>query len=392
MEKTSRRNWAALSIALFHTCPIAINQFAPNIIESLGISISMAELILSLNSITATIFLILSGSINEKFGMRKSTIWGLGLVAISGIIPYIFRNKLSIILNRLILGTGIGIYAANSSTYISIFNTGNKKAKILGYRNAFEMIGLILAIFIAGLWGKNDFYNSFAVYTLALIPLLFFMISVPEIKLDSKEDNSKFKTNKIIKYYIVLSLFIIMSTNAMNLRFPSVLANNGVLGESISLYTMGIMFIGMVGGFGFGWVFKIFKDKTLKFSTLMVIIGSLIISITDKSIVLLVLGVGLATFFQSIIISYLVGDLENHMSKKHIAKTTGIMFAANNLGMLIAPLILAGIKNLTGITSLTGVFVGIAAILEVFLIYEVFFLKNNKKNYGRKLYEKIIFS
>lgn len=171
-----------------------------------------------------------------------------------------------------------------------------------------------------------------------------------------------------------------MATNAMNLRFPSVLASNGVLGESISLYTMAIMFVGMVGGFAFGKVFEIFKDRTLKVATFMIILGSLIISITDKSIVFLVLGVGLATFFQSVTISFLVGDLENHMEPIYIAKATGIMFAANNLGMLIAPLVLAGIKNLTGITSLTGVFVGIAAILGVFLIYEVFFLKNNKKN------------
>lgn len=380
MEKTSRRDWAALSIALFHTSPIAINQFAPNIIKSLDISMSMTELILSLNSFTATIFLLLTGYINEKFGLRKSTIWGLSLVILSGFVPLVIKNEYSIILNRLILGTGIGIYAANSSTYISIFNSGNKKAKLLGYRNAFEMIGLILAIYVAGLRGKNDFYNSFAIYLLALIPLLFFMTSVPEIKLDSKEDNSKFKANRTVNYYIFLSLVVIMATNAMNLRFPSVLASNGVLGESISLYTMAIMFVGMVGGFAFGKVFEIFKDRTLKVATFMIILGSLIISITDKSIVFLVLGVGLATFFQSVTISFLVGDLENHMEPIYIAKATGIMFAANNLGMLIAPLVLAGIKNLTGITSLTGVFVGIAAILGVFLIYEVFFLKNNKKN------------
>lgn len=175
MEKTSRRDWAALSIALFHTSPIAINQFAPNIIKSLDISMSMTELILSLNSFTATIFLLLTGYINEKFGLRKSTIWGLSLVILSGFVPLVIKNEYSIILNRLILGTGIGIYAANSSTYISIFNSGNKKAKLLGYRNAFEMIGLILAIYVAGLRGKNDFYNSFAIYLLALIPLLFFM-------------------------------------------------------------------------------------------------------------------------------------------------------------------------------------------------------------------------
>lgn len=380
MEKTSRRDWAALFLALFHISPIAINQFAPNIIESLGLSIGMTELILSLNAITGTIFFSLSGRINEKFGLRKTTILGLSLVILSGLIPVLFKNEFAIILNRLILGTGIGIYGASSSTYIGIFNSGNKKAKLLGFRNAFEMLGLILAIFIAGFLGTNDFYNSFAVYILALIPLTFFMTSIPEVKIDSKKDDTKFKANKVVKYYIVLTLVIIMTINAMQLRFPSVLANNGVHGESISLYTMAIMFIGMVGGFAFGRVFDIFKDMTLNVAILMMIIGSLIISITDQSIVLLVLGVGLATFFQSVSISYLVGDLENHMAKKHIAKATGIMFAANNLGMLISPLVLAGIKSLTGITNLTGVFVSIAAILGVFLIYEVFFLKNNKKN------------
>lgn len=249
MEKISRRDWATLFLALYHVSPIAINQFAPNIVDSLGISISSGELILSLNAITGTIFLIMAGNINEKFGMRKTTIWGLSLISISGLIPILFKNEVSLILNRLILGAGIGIYAANSSTYISFFNSGKKKAKLHGFRNAFEMIGIILTIFIAGIFGRNDFYKSFIVYILALFPLIFFLTSVPEIEISTKDDESKFRANKVVKYYIVLSSVIIMSINAMNLRFPSVLANNGVLGESISFYTIAIMFIGMVGGF-----------------------------------------------------------------------------------------------------------------------------------------------
>lgn len=56
MEKTTRKDWATIFLALFHVSPIAINQFAPNIVESLGISISAGEVILSLNAITGTIF------------------------------------------------------------------------------------------------------------------------------------------------------------------------------------------------------------------------------------------------------------------------------------------------------------------------------------------------
>lgn len=380
MEKTTKRDWATLFLALYHVSPIAINQFAPNIVDKLGISISTGELMLSLNAITGTIFLLMSGNISEKFGIRKTTIWGLSLIIISGLIPVLFKNEVSLILNRLILGAGIGIYAANSSTYISFFNSGKKKAKLLGFRGAFEMIGIILTIFIAGIFGSNDFYYSFAVYILALFPLIFFLTSVPEIEISSKNDKSKFKPNGVYKYYIGLSLAIIMSINAMNLRFPTVLAANGVLGKSISFYTMAIMFVGMVGGLAFGKFFEIFKEKTLRLATLMVIIGSLIISVTDKSVILLVLGVGIATFFQSICISFLVGDLENHMASKHLAKATGILFAANNLGMLIAPLCLMAIKKITGFASLTGVFVGIGAILSVFLIYEIFFLKDDKIN------------
>ena len=377
MQKTTKKDWAALFIALFHTTPIAINQFAPNIIDGLGIPISITELILSLNAITGTIFLLLSGNINEKFGMRKTTIFGLSLVIISGLIPLCFRSELGIILNRLILGTGIGIYGANSSTYISIFNSGNKKAKLLGFRNAFEMIGLILAIFLAGFLGKNDFYNSFAVYVIALLPLIFFVATIPEVKFDSSESDEKFKANRFVKYYAAISFIVIMSTSAMNLRFPSVLAKNGIIGESISLYTMIIMFVGMVGGFAFGKVYEIFKNQTLKVAILMVILGSILISITDESVSLLVIGVGLATFFQSIVISYLVGDLENQMISKHIAKATGIIFASNNIGTLISPLVLLALKNITGFTNLTGVFIGIAAILTLFLLYEIFFLKDD---------------
>lgn len=380
MKKTTRRDWAALFIALFHITPIAVNQFAPNMIEGLSLSISMTEFILSLNAITGTIFLLISGNLNEKFGMRKTTFFGLGLVILSGLIPIFFKNEVGIILNRLILGTGIGIYGANSSTFIGIFNSGDKKAKLLGYRNAFEMIGLILAIFISGSLGKNDFYMAFVVYIIALFPLIFFMTSIPEIEIDNKEEDSKFSLSKIVIYYSAISLIVVMSMNAMNLRFPTVLSNNGVHGESISLYTMSIMFVGMVGGFAYGKFFKIFRAKTLRVSLFMVLLACILISITDRSIILLVLGVAIATFFQSVTISYLVGDLANHMASKHIAKATGIIFASNNLGTFIAPLVLLTIKNITGFTGLTRVFLGIAAILSLFLIYDIFFFKDSKRS------------
>lgn len=375
MERIKRRDWAVLGIALFHTAHIATNQFAPSIIEELGLSISTTEIILSLNAISATIFLLLAGEINEKIGMRKSTILGLSLVSLSGLIPIIFRNELAIILNRLIFGTGVGIYATNSSTYIEIFNNGAKKAKLMGYRNAFEMIGLIVAILLAGIVGKNDLYLSFSIYAFAIIPLIFFLKSVPDYEVSKKEETGKFKANKFVIFYIALSMMAIMTNNAMNLRFPTVLAANGVLGEAISLYTMFIMFVGMVGGFAFGKFYNIFGNKSLNIAILMMIGGSLLIAITDESIILLVLGLALTTFAQSISISYAVGDLGNHVAQRHISKATGLMFAGNNLGSLASPFALIIFKDLLGTENLTRVFVGFAALLALFLFYNLVFLK-----------------
>lgn len=378
MRKIQTRDWAVLGLALFHTTHIATNQFAPSIIEELGLSISTTEIILSLNAISATIFLLLAGEINERIGMRKSTILGLSLVSLSGLIPLIFRNELAIILNRLILGTGVGIYATNASTYIGIFNKGAKKAKLMGYRNAFEMLGLIIAILLAGMIGKDDLYLSFAIYPFAIIPLIFFLRSVPDLPLSKKEDSGSFRPNKFVIYYIVLSMVAIMANNAMNLRFPTVLAANGVLGEAISLYTIFIMLVGMVGGFAFGNFYNIFEKKSLSLATSMMILGSLIIAITDKSILLLVLGLALATFAQAICISYAVGDLENHMDQRHITKATGIMFAGNNLGAMASPFALVFFKNLLKTESLTRAFLGFAVLLTLFLIYDIFFLKEDK--------------
>ncbi|WP_306483030.1 MFS transporter [Anaerococcus sp.] len=377
MRKIQRRDWAVLGLALFHTTHIATNQFAPSIIDDLGLSIITTEIILSLNAISATIFLLLAGEINERIGMRKSTILGLSLVSISGLIPLVFRNELSIILNRLILGTGVGIYATNSSTYIGIFNKGAKKAKLMGYRNAFEMIGLIMAILLAGVMGKDDLYLSFAIYPLALIPLIFFLRNVSDLPRAKKEDSGKFRVNKFVIFYIALSMVTIMTNNAMNLRFPTVLAVNGVLGESISLYTIFIMFVGMVGGFAFGKFYDIFGKKSLNIAILMMIGGSLLIAIRDDSIILLVLGLALATFAQSICISYAVGDLGNHIGPSHISKATGLMFAGNNLGAMASPFALVLFKNLLNTENLTRVFLGFAALLALFLIYDLIFLKES---------------
>ena len=99
-----------LGISLMLTSSQAINGVIPQMKEALNISQSQSELLGTAPSITVILFILLSSYVADKLGMRKTIIIGLLLAGIGGILPVFVANFPIVLISRIILGAGLGLY------------------------------------------------------------------------------------------------------------------------------------------------------------------------------------------------------------------------------------------------------------------------------------------
>lgn len=179
-----------LSISLMLTSSQAINGVIPQMKEALNISQSQSELLGTAPSITVILFILLSSYVADKLGMRKTIIIGLLLAGIGGILPVFVANFPIVLISRIILGAGLGLYNSLAVTYISALYTGNARASLLGMRSSMEAIGQTVLIFLAGILVNISWTASFSVYALAFPIALLFALRVPEVKIEKSESGS----------------------------------------------------------------------------------------------------------------------------------------------------------------------------------------------------------
>ena len=101
----------------------------------------------------------------------------------------------AILISRLVLGAGFGLYNSQAISMISVWYEGTTRAQMLGWRAAAEQIGQACTLAIAGLiLSYAGWHASFAVYLLAFVVLFFFAVRVP--------DDSKAQDNNVSEDYL----------------------------------------------------------------------------------------------------------------------------------------------------------------------------------------------
>ena len=111
----------------------AINGVIPQMKQSLGISQSQSELLGTAPSITVIVFILLSSYFCQKNRNEKYNNFRLLLAGIGGIIPVFTATFQTVLISRVILGAGLGLYNSLAVTYISSLYSGNTRATLLGY-------------------------------------------------------------------------------------------------------------------------------------------------------------------------------------------------------------------------------------------------------------------
>lgn len=379
-NKSILQKGAILSISLMLTSSQAINGIIPQMKQSLGISQSQSELLGTVPSVTVIIFILLSSYFAKRVGMKKTIILGLLLAGVGGILPAFMANFQIVLISRVILGAGLGLYNSLAVTYISSLYSGDTRATLLGIRNSMEALGQTILIFLAGLLVNITWTASFLVYAVAFPIAFLFAMKVPEIRNeqnDISKNDVKEKMNPIVFVLVLFAILLVMNSIAISVRFASIATEikGGEFNASNYLALMPILVI--LAGFIFGPVNKWIGKGTLYLGIIFYIVSNLLIATSNGNMTFLLMGLFLSSITGSWCFPFIFSNLDKVTTKNTINFATSLIFIGCNIGNFIAPIVMELAQLLTGSTHLTAPFYVFAGIFML-VLFVTFFMTKRK--------------
>lgn len=388
-----------LSVAILSGSAGIINATIPKISENFpDISMTSIELLSTIPSITLLIVMLLGEAMLKKVPKKYSILAGIALVAMSGILPIMFEAYFALLLSRLILGIGLGLFSNSTVTLVTELFSEEEQGKMLGYRAALTSIGGAVLVIVGNSLSAIRWNYIFLAYTVAIPIGIYFLIFFPNInnKKDSskKEQQDKFEKSTgnqgVVLMTVVIVFLLMLLYNGVNVKIAGFVEYKGYgssSGIAIMFALAGI--ITMAVSFAFGKLKEKFGDKLFTGAIFIVGISILIINFSNNFI--LTAGVFFIMSAAVAVLGPLAFARVIEASKSSIqGLNTSFVIVAFQAANLLSPYGLAILMIWTGLESM---FLGAAIVIFLLLGVEVIFERiefRNLKNIKEELRTDII--
>ena len=361
--------FAVLSISLMLCSAQAINGVIPKMKQSLGISQVQVEMLSTIPAITVIVFIFLSSFIAKKIGLKKTINIGLFLAGVGGMLPMFVSSFKLIFIGRIVLGAGLGLFNSLAVTLINRIYTGDVEASLLGIRNSMEGIGQSILTFVAGILLNIGWHYSFAVYIFAFPLIALFTFFVPDIDNAVEEKSSnKEKMNPMVYLMFMFAILLVCNGISISVRFPSIATE--ILGENFnsSNYLAIMPIIGILAGFAFGKVYKIFGTITLYIGLLALALSNILIGFSNGNFIILLMGVLFSGIPSTWCFPFIFITLGKITTKGTQALANSLIFVGCNIGGFLVPFVMEAMQLLSRSDSLAAPFPIYAGILILIFI------------------------
>lgn len=372
------REAAILSLALITAGNSAISGILVFMQKEFSLTREASEFVITLSSIATIISIALSESITRLIGMKKCVQLGTILVFISGIIPIIHTSYQTILLSRIILGFGIGLFNGHSANYISALFEGEKAAFLHGMRSSMEYIGQMALLLIAGFLIKIKWPLAFLCYTFSIFVFLFFSKYVEDIR--PEERKGRFFINKQVIFYIFFAGVMIMNITSLSIRFPTIATLQKGMDANINAYMIIIPLSGMAAGFAFGYINRALGEKTILFALLNYILANMVVAFWGSNMYVFMAAMLISAASGSIAFPYIFAEAMRFARGSQNRIINNLIFIGCNIGGFISPAFLFIVNKILGTETLTQAFLGFSLIyLFLFLVYFYEYIKVKRR-------------
>lgn len=251
-----------LSISLVTGIATVITTIIPLLsLEFPDKSLASIEMLVTISNLSAIVTILFNERISTKLGLKKTILLGLSIACLFGMLPFFISNYFVILLSRVVLGFGIGLYSPHAISLISIFFEGTLRNNLLGVQMGIGALGNAILLMISSWLASIDWNYAFLTYFLLAGIFTLVWRFVPTIPFEKKElTKKKITIEKSAKSYIFLCFITFIIIWGVQLKIPSYLVERNILSTEKSGYLLSAMNIaGMFAGLSFGFLYKKFN-------------------------------------------------------------------------------------------------------------------------------------
>ncbi|MHA1124292.1 MAG: MFS transporter [Candidatus Heimdallarchaeota archaeon] len=358
----------------------------------------VAELVLSVTSISIAVGAIFIGFIIDKFGRKKVLVITTLLNAVFGTVGFYASNIYVILVSRIFLGFAVAGIMTSITALIGDFYEGEKRDQVLGLRSMFTSFGGAIFTIVGGALGDIHWNYAYLVYFVSLLILPGVVLFIPEPDRGSKKEiEENEQTNEIkvadiddetsgfpvkigiLSYFLILVSMVIFYFIAVQLSsyFPEYGENRDIivgLALGVSGLTSGI------AAFSFKYVKRILSTQWVFIATLLIMGGGFILLAFAPELWVTFIAIGLIGFGWGLFMPNIQSWLLLYTPTRMRGRVVGVFVLMLYLGQFISPFIALPIRVPIG---LTGLFLVGGIVLLVLLVVPVTLLiidfANNKK-------------
>ena len=382
MKLNSFAKFSLLSISILLMSHLAISPVIPNLYNfyhtsNSNIGLASVESLATIPAMMITIFVLLSNGVIKFIGKKNTVLLGLLLIFIFGIVPAFTTNFKVVLISRLFLGAGIGLFNSLSISMISDFFDEEHRGTMIGLRTAFLNIGKALTTFISGYLLIYGIQYTFLVYALALPIFIIFLLFVPNAEnINNKKVSIKFHKETII--LTLLTFLVGISYMGATIKIPTLLAEKYHYQPDVARNLLTILALsGILSGVIFGILVKRFKNLTLPIMLSFMTIGSVLFALTNNIVIFYIAAIFIGISFVGTM-SFNFFYISNKLENKFINFATSVILVGGNIGVILTPVVLTKIPEALQLEKYTTPFFITTALMLISTLVSYAVLRNKK--------------
>ena len=382
MKLNSFAKFSLLSISILLMSHLAISPVIPNLYKfyhesNSNIGLASVESLATIPAMMITIFVLLSNGVIKFIGKKNTVLLGLLLIFIFGIVPAFTTNFKVVLISRLFLGAGIGLFNSLSISMISDFFDEEHRGTMIGLRTAFLNIGKALTTFISGYLLIYGIQYTFLVYALALPIFIIFLLFVPNAEnVNNKKVSIKFHKETII--LTLLTFLVGISYMGATIKIPTLLAEKYHYQPDVARNLLTILALsGILSGVIFGILVKRFKNLTLPIMLSFMTIGSVLFALTNNIVIFYIAAIFIGISFVGTM-SFNFFYISNKLENKFINFATSVILVGGNIGVILTPVVLTKIPEALYLEKYTTPFFITTTLMLISTLVSYTILRNKK--------------
>lgn len=343
-----------LSISLLSALAQAVSAAFPAMYESFPNESSAAIETLGTMPNFGMLFGLLVSPLLIRMTNKKTTVMiGLILALVSGVFPMFATSYSPILISRVLLGIGIGLFASLAVSMIADYFEGNELSTMLGFQNAMGSVGSGLCSLALGYLLTFGWQAAFSIYFLAIPAIVLFGLFVPSdakqaVKQESQKEKvatkQKLSLPVLLIAVILFCFFVILVP--MSYKMPQLVVSKGIgtAGDASTIYGI-FTLIGIPVSLGYGFLKNKIGQKLYPLSLLCLAFGFGTMSFTNSLALIYVAGIingigfGLAVPFGYNWISE-VADRDS------VNLATTVALLSINMGIFLSPVVMNSLGTL----------------------------------------------